>query len=90
MNYLSTVKDKSIWESIERDIQNSNIDENLKKKLFSNLLNLKSIKINILITGATGSGKSSTINAIFDTEVAKVGYGVDPETMDIQKYVLDI
>ncbi|MCP3764579.1 50S ribosome-binding GTPase [Domibacillus sp. A3M-37] len=86
---MSTVKEKSIWVSIEEDIQNSGLDEKSKKKLFNNLLNLKTKKINILITGATGSGKSSTINAIFDTEVAKVGYGVDPETMDIQKYELD-
>lgn len=86
---MTTVKDKSIWENIEGDIQNASIDEALKKKLFTNLLNLKTKKINILITGATGSGKSSTINAIFDTAVAKVGYGVDPETMDIQKYELD-
>lgn len=42
-----------------------------------------------MITGATGSGKSSTINALFNTEVAKVGVGVDPETMDITKYDLD-
>lgn len=33
--------------------------------------------------------KSSTINALFETEKAKVGVGVDPETMDIQKYELD-
>lgn len=42
-----------------------------------------------MITGATGCGKSSTINALFETEKAKVGVGVDPETMDIQKYELD-
>lgn len=42
-----------------------------------------------MITGATGCGKSSTINAMFDTEVAKVGVGVDPETMEIEKYELD-
>ena len=35
-----------------------------------------------MITGATGSGKSSTINALFNMEVAKVGVGVNPETMD--------
>ena len=45
-------------------------------------------KLNVLITGATGAGKSSTINALFDTTVARVGYGVDPETMDIEKYDL--
>ncbi|OPH60303.1 hypothetical protein BC351_17550 [Paenibacillus ferrarius] len=74
------------WENIEQKIQKSNLDENDKKVIYSNLLRLKSQKVNILITGATGSGKSSTINAIFDTRMAKVGYGVDPETMDIQKY----
>lgn len=47
---------------------------------------LQNMKINILVTGATGCGKSSTINALFNGHVAKVGQGVDPETMDIQKY----
>lgn len=42
-----------------------------------------------MITGATGCGKSSTINAMFDMNVAKVGQGVNPETMDIQQYVLN-
>lgn len=41
-----------------------------------------------MITGATGCGKSSTINALFNSEVAKVGVGVDPETMEIVKYEL--
>lgn len=54
-----------------------------------NLLHLKEQKINLMITGATGCGKSSTINALFDMEVAKVGVGVDPETMEITKYELD-
>lgn len=53
---------------------------------------LRDQKLNIMITGATGCGKSSTINALFNmdaatmTEVAKVGVGVDPQTMDITKY----
>ncbi|MHA7963715.1 GTPase family protein [Paenibacillus sp. CAU 1782] len=74
------------WKHIEQQIHNSNLNEDEKKAMFSNLLRLKSQTVNILITGATGSGKSSTINAIFNTSIAKVGYGVDPETMDIQKY----
>jgi predicted GTPase len=74
---------------MELDIESSNLDDGTKNKLFKNVLKLKEQKINLLITGATGSGKSSTINAMFNTEVAKVGVGVDPETMDIQKYELD-
>ena len=54
-----------------------------------NFLKLKEQKINLMITGATGCGKSSTINALFNAEKAKVGVGVDPETMDIQKYELE-
>lgn len=80
---------ENVWKKIEEDIQNSDLDEAQKKKLFNNLLSLKNQKINILITGATGCGKSSTINALFDKEIAKVGYGVDPETMNIEKFELD-
>ena len=67
----------------------SSIDETSKNQVMRNLAKLKDTKVNILITGATGSGKSSTINALFNTEKAKVGQGVDPETMDIVKYELD-
>ena len=57
--------------------------------MLQNIARLKDQKLNVLITGATGCGKSSTINALFNSEVAKVGVGVDPETMDIQKYVMN-
>ena len=81
--------EKNILEAMETDIMNANIPEAERTKLMKNLLQLKKQKINLMITGATGSGKSSTINALFNTEVAKVGVGVDPETMDITKYDLD-
>lgn len=73
----------NIFENMENDIMNADINENEKSKLLKNVMRLKDNKINIMITGATGCGKSSTINALFDTEVAKVGVGVDPETMEI-------
>jgi predicted GTPase len=38
--------------------------------------------------GATGTGKSSTLNALFNSTVAKVGHGVDPETQIISAYSL--
>lgn len=53
------------------------------------LLHLTNEKFNLLLVGATGSGKSSTINALFDTQVAKVGTGVAPETASISYYALD-
>jgi predicted GTPase len=83
------MKDKNIFQDMENDINSSNLDEQTKKQLFQNIRKLKGEKVNLMITGATGSGKSSTINALFDMEVARVGVGVDPETMDIQKYELD-
>lgn len=81
-------KENNIYEQMEKDIYNANIDEGEKNKLLKNLIQLKEKKINIMITGATGCGKSSTINALFNSEVAKVGVGVDPETMEIVKYEL--
>ena len=79
-----------IFEVLEKDITNSkDIDELTKNKLLKNVLALKSQKLNIMITGATGAGKSSTINALFNTDIAKVGAGVDPETMDVTRYELN-
>ena len=82
-------KEKKIFFFFFEDIENANIPDSEKAKLMKNLLHLKEQKINLMITGATGCGKSSTINALFDMEVAKVGVGVDPETMEITKYELD-
>ncbi len=83
------MEDSTIFEKMEQDIYKAEIPEEEKQKLLKNILNMKNQKINLLITGATGCGKSSTINALFETEKAKVGVGVDPETMDIQKYELN-
>lgn len=82
-------KEKNVLEAMESDIMNANIPDVEKNKLMKNFLKLKEQKINLMITGATGCGKSSTINALFNAEKAKVGVGVDPETMDIQKYELE-
>ncbi|NRT78407.1 GTPase family protein [Clostridium beijerinckii] len=79
---------ESIFEIMEQDILNTNLAEKEKNVLLRNLFKLKSQKINIMIVGATGCGKSSTINALFGNEVSSVGVGVDPETIEISKYEL--
>ena len=65
------------------------LDDGIKQQLLLHLQKLHSVQVNILITGATGSGKSSTINALFKGEKAKVGQTLNPETMSIEKFTLD-
>lgn len=80
----------NMYEKIKKAIlKDKTLDDSQKSTILKNIIRLKKKKLNIMITGATGSGKSSTINALFDTDVAKVGIGVDPETMDIEKYELE-
>jgi len=45
--------------------------------------------LNILLIGATGAGKSSTINALLGSDAAKVGFGADPETKEIRRYKIN-
>jgi predicted GTPase len=47
------------------------------------------IIFDVMVTGVTGAGKSTTLNTIFQKEVAKVGRGVDPETMNLESYRLN-
>ena len=90
-SFFTADLDSKIMELIE----NTPGTKGLSSKIFDIWQQLKNQKLNIMITGATGSGKSSTINALFNmgsatvtNEVAKVGFGVDPETMTIAKYEL--
>ena len=80
---------QNIYDVLEEDIMNADISEAEKARRLSNLVKLRGQKVNVMLAGATGSGKSSTVNALFDMEVAKVGVGVDPETMSIDKYELE-
>lgn len=45
--------------------------------------------LDVMVTGVTGAGKSTTLNCIFQKEIAKVGKGVDPETMLLTSYSLN-
>ncbi len=54
----------NIYESLEKEIMKSNLSEAEKNKHLSKLLKARGQKINILLTGATGSVKSSIINSL--------------------------
>ena len=59
----------------------NDIDTNLKK--------MQIRPLDVMVTGVTGAGKSTTLNAFFQKGVAKVGDGVDPETMELDAYELN-
>lgn len=84
-----TDEKRSIYDLLEEEIMSSDVSDADKTKKLSRLLRIRGKKVNIMLAGATGSGKSSTINALFNMEVAKIGVGVDPETDCIAKYELD-
>ena len=66
-----------VWEKISNYMPSGLLEEKLKE-------NKKDIgKVNILIAGQTGVGKSSLINVIFGEEVAKIGVG-RPVTENIE------
>lgn len=59
----------------------TDIEKKLEKARF--------MPLDVMITGVTGAGKSTTLNTIFKKNVATVGNGVDPETMDLDSYSLN-
>ena len=63
---------------------NYRIDD-LKAKMHQMRIN----PLDVMITGCTGAGKSTTLNAFFEHYVAKVGNGVNPETMNLTSYTLN-
>ena len=79
---------KNIYELLHDEIMESDLTDAEKNERLSKLLQTQAKKVNIIFVGATGSGKSSTVNALFNMEVAKVGVGADPETAEITKYEL--
>lgn len=80
---------KSIYVLLEEDIMASDLSMPEKNERLSRLIKVRDKKVNIILVGATGSGKSSTVNALFNMDVAKVGVGVNPETDLITSYELE-
>ncbi len=69
---------------MEVDFQNYRV-----KEIDSKLSRAGFYPLDVMVTGVTGAGKSSTLNTFFQKTVAKVGDGVDPETMDLDAYKLN-
>lgn len=59
----------------------NDIERNLRKAEFRPL--------DVMVAGVTGAGKSTTLNSFFQRSIAKVGNGVDPETMEFGTYQLN-
>ncbi|MCQ2614546.1 50S ribosome-binding GTPase [Helicobacter pylori] len=76
--------DNSLGGAFNKETGELNTDKLLKH--FKNLKGIKESKMNILLMGYTGSGKSSLINALFGEEIAKTGVG-KPITQHIEKYI---
>lgn len=87
MNTFTTTP--SIQDFIDTVTSDTTVSDTDKQIFNQNMENLKNAKVNILITGATGSGKSSTINALFNADRAVVGQSPNPETVNISKYELN-
>lgn len=82
-------KENKVFDILEKEIKGMDISDSLKELRLKMLEEVRDKKVNIVLVGATGSGKSSTVNALFDMNIAKVGTGVDPETSVLQEFVID-
>lgn len=60
-----------------------------KRDIEANLGRIGVRPLDVMVTGATGAGKSTTLNALFQKSVAKVGAGTDSETMELDAYELN-
>ena len=86
----------ALGELLEREIQERDCPEEEREEMLEKLRRFREARTNIVLVGATGSGKSSTINTLFSCgaagpsllEVAKVGFTPDPETDAIEKYTI--
>ncbi len=76
--------DNSLGGAFNKETGELNTDK--LREHFKNLKGIKESKMNILLMGYTGSGKSSLINALFGKEIAKAGVG-KPITQHIEKYI---
>ncbi|WP_077387979.1 DUF3944 domain-containing protein [Helicobacter bilis] len=79
---------KEIMESLETI--SDDLEEEQKIALATKIMGQLKVKLNILVVGATGVGKSSTIAAIFKNgkNFVKIGTDSKPQTQNIEKFVI--
>ena len=57
--------------------------------ILTNLMVMGVSPLDVMVIGVTGAGKSTTLNSLFQKNIAVVGEGVDPETMTLDSYSLN-
>lgn len=79
-------EEKTIYAKLEEELLNLALTEKQKNKLVKKLQLLRENKLNIMLVGATGCGKSSTINALFncaELQVEDVQAGTTDESKQV-------
>lgn len=79
---------KEIMERLETI--SDDLEEEQKIALAAKIMEQLKVKLNILVVGATGVGKSSTIAALFKNgkNFVKIGTDSKPQTQNIEKFVI--
>lgn len=82
-----TIKDNmdDLCDILEDEILKSKTTEEEKKELLKRLRNFCNTETNIMLVGATGCGKSSTINALFAVGENPEGAAADDEDVDAEE-----
>ncbi len=83
-----TIKESmdDLCEALENEIISGNADEETKKELLKKFRKFCNTETNIMLVGATGSGKSSTINALFGCGETESSDETDSEE-NVSKYI---
>lgn len=84
-----TIRDNmdDLCDILEEEILKSKSSEEEKKELLKRLRNFCNTETNIMLVGATGCGKSSTINALFSVGVETKKTAADDEDIDDEEKV---
>ena len=82
-------EEKSIYAKLEEELLSLALTEKQKNKLLKKLQLLRENKLNIMLVGATGCGKSSTINALFNCAELQVEDAKDGATCEAKQATTD-